>query len=436
MTNSAVNTHLADAGLPDLPDDWDVVEIQDLLCSDRGISVGVMYPGDHDPEGVPLVKVGDLTSNSINPCPEFCITPEKHYEYRRTEFEGGELLVTLVGALGHCAIVPKSMKGWNAVRAIAVLRLKHPENAEYIRLCLLSPPLNRLMNVWANTSVQATINLKEIKKLPIPFPAPEERQRIVKVLSCLNRKIDNLRRQNETLEVIAQTLFKHWFVDFEFPNEDGKPYKSSGGAMMRSELGEIPIGWQVRRFDSLGELNRGKSKHRPRYAKHLYGGNYPFIQTGDIKSSQGFITEYEQTYNESGLAQSRLWENETLCITIAANIAETGILTFPSCFPDSVIGFVADSNICDVYFIHRMFKLKRQEIENEAIGSVQKNLNLATLTKINFVIPVLKNNEQLVRIFRKFGERIIANKQQSQTLTKTRNVLLPKLMSGKLRITE
>ena len=195
MTNSIKGTHLEDVGLINLPSDWDIVEIQDLLSSDRGISVGVMYPGEHDPKGIPLVKVGDLTSNSINIYPDFYITPEKHYEYRRTAFEGGELLVTLVGALGHCAVVPESMRGWNAARAIAVLRLKNSQDAEFIRFCLLSPPLNKLINVWANTSVQATINLKEIKKLPIPFPEIKERTNIVDFLSCLDRKISNLRQQ-------------------------------------------------------------------------------------------------------------------------------------------------------------------------------------------------------------------------------------------------
>ena len=175
---------------------------------------------------------------------------------------------------------------------------------------------------------------------------------------------------------------------------------------------------------------------RPRYAEHLYSGIYPFIQTGDIKASQGFITEYEQTYSDAGLAQSRLWKDETLCITIAANIAETGILTFPTCFPDSVIGFIADSNICDVYFIHRMFKHEKKEIEIESIGSVQKNLNLETIAKIEFIIPNIEKHNDLVMVFRKLGSNIIFNKQKMRTLTKIRDTLLPKLMSGQLRVNE
>ena len=275
-----------------------------------------------------------------------------------------------------------------------------------------------------------------IKSFKFKYPPIESQKEIGKTLNALDAKIDNLRRQNETLEEIARSIFKHWFIDFEFPNPDSKPYKSSGGAMVRSDLGDIPEGWKIRRFDSLGELNRGKSRHRPRYAEHLYSGIYPFIQTGDIKASQGFITEYEQTYSDAGLAQSRLWKDETLCITIAANIAETGILTFPTCFPDSVIGFIADSNICDVYFIHRMFKHKKKEIEIESIGSVQKNLNLETIAKIEFIIPNIEKHNDLVMVFRKLGSNIIFNKQKMRTLTKIRDTLLPKLMSGQLRVNE
>ncbi len=242
-----------------IPLNWNLKKLGDLLSKDRGISVGVMYPGENCSYGIPLIKVGDLTTNNINPNPEFYITPEKHYEYRRTELEGGELLLTLVGALGHCGVVPESMRGWNAARAIAVIRLEDKKLASFVRLCLLSPHIQHLIKVWANTSVQATINLKEVKELPIIFPPIEEQKSIAAVLSCLDRKIENLRKQNETLEAIAQTLFKRWFIDFEFPYDfaqgkpspDGQPYKSSGGAMQPSELGEIPEGWRVGILDNV-----------------------------------------------------------------------------------------------------------------------------------------------------------------------------------------
>jgi type I restriction enzyme S subunit len=116
-------------------------------------------------------------------------------------------------------------------------------------------------------------------------------------------------------------------------------------------------GWKKEKLDALGFVGRGRSRHRPRNAPHLYGGEYPFIQTADVKAANLYVTDYTQTYNKDGLAQSKLWEPETLCITIAANIADTAILSFPACFPDSVIGFIADEEKSDVRYIKYYFDL-------------------------------------------------------------------------------
>ena len=106
--------------------------------------------------------------------------------------------------------------------------------------------------------------------------------------------------------------------------------------------------WPLYKLDELGSVNRGRSRHRPRNAPHLYGEQYPFIQTADVKAANLYISEYMQTYSEAGLAQSKLWQPGTLCITIAANIVETGILAIPACFPDSVIGFIPYAHKSDV----------------------------------------------------------------------------------------
>ena len=110
-----------------------------------------------------------------------------------------------------------------------------------------------------------------------------------------------------------------------------------------------PKGWKTKPFGSIGILDRGKSRHRPRNAAQLYGGPYPFIQTGDIANSGGRIKQYKTTYSELGLSQSRLWPAGTLCITIAANIAKTGVLEFDSCFPDSVVGFLPGDQVKNEY---------------------------------------------------------------------------------------
>ena len=118
--------------------------------------------------------------------------------------------------------------------------------------------------------------------------------------------------------------------------------------------------WELKSLDEIGFIGRGKSRHRPRNAEHLYGGEYPFVQTGDVKAANFKITEFSQTENEAGRAQSKLWKEGTLCITIAANIADTAILGIDACFPDSIIGFVPYEEKSDVRFVKYFFDIFRR----------------------------------------------------------------------------
>jgi type I restriction enzyme, S subunit len=179
-----------------------------------------------------------------------------------------------------------------------------------------------------------------------------------------------------------------------------------------------PSDWQKVKLGDLGEVNRGKSKHRPRDASHLYGGIYPFIQTGDIKASGGFVRTHSQTYSEAGLAQSRLWPKDTMVITIAANIAETAILSYPACFPDSVVGFIANPKSANIRYIEYLFRFLRQQIQHENVGtgSVQDNINLQTLQRLDLVIPFLNEQKAIAAILGTLDDKIELNRRMNATL--------------------
>ena len=161
-------------------------------------------------------------------------------------------------------------------------------------------------------------------------------------------------------------------------------------------LPTLPDGWCWATLPQLGELNRGKSKHRPRNEPRLLGGPYPFIQTGEVRHSEGFITEYTATYSEFGLAQSRLWPAGTLCITIAANIADTGILKFDACFPDSIVGFLNESEPTLVRFVELFIRTAKQGLDRYAPATAQKNINLGVLSAIAVPIPPLAEQARIV----------------------------------------
>ena len=176
--------------------------------------------------------------------------------------------------------------------------------------------------------------------------------------------------------------------------------------------------WREVALSDIGTIDRGRSRHRPRNAPELYGGPYPFIQTGDIKSSGGRIVSHTQTYSELGLSQSRLWPAGTMAITIAANIAETAILTYPACFPDSVVGFIGDQSKCDTRFVEYNFRQLRNKIQHENVGtgSAQDNINLQTLGDLRFPLPPLPEQRAIAHILGTLDDKIELNRRMNQTL--------------------
>lgn len=168
--------------------------------------------------------------------------------------------------------------------------------------------------------------------------------------------------------------------------------------------------WDTRRLEELGDFSRGKSKHRPRNDPKLFeNGKYPLVQTGDIKAATLYVSKHEQSYNELGLSQSKLWPAGTLCITIAANIAETGILDYPMCFPDSVVGFAADKTKTSELFMHYIFTYIRQSIQNSVSGSIQDNINIDYLKSLDFKIPEKEYQDKVVAILSGLDGKIELN---------------------------
>ena len=174
--------------------------------------------------------------------------------------------------------------------------------------------------------------------------------------------------------------------------------------------------WEYKTLDQLGTVSRGKSKHRPRNDPKLFGGKYPFIQTADVKNADYYITKDSDTYNESGLAQSKLWDKGTLCITIAANIADTGVLAFPACFPDSIMGFVPFEGVANTRFIKYCFDRLQRDCKQISQGTAQDNLSWEKLSTIKFCIPEYKEQCRIADILSAYDDLIENNQKQIKLL--------------------
>lgn len=175
---------------------------------------------------------------------------------------------------------------------------------------------------------------------------------------------------------------------------------------------EFPADWKAYKLDELGFVGRGKSKHRPRNDPILYEGMYPFVQTGDVKAANFYLKDFSQTYNEIGLKQSKLWEKGTLCITIAANIAETAILDIEACFPDSIIGFVPDKTKTTSAYIKYYIDYIKLQMQQISQGTTQDNLSAEKLLSFDFIVPDITEQQKIVSILTSYDDLIENNNRR------------------------
>ena len=248
---------------------------------------------------------------------------------------------------------------------------------------------------------QKGIYLKEVSDIDIYIPDISNQEIIINKLDKVNTIIKL--RQEELLAL--DNLIKARFVEMF-----GDPVSNS-------------YGFPEATLPELGELGRGVSKHRPRNDSKLLGGDYPLIQTGDVANAGLYITSYGGTYSELGLKQSKMWNKGTLCITIAANIAKTAILEFDACFPDSVVGFIANEKTNNI-FIHYWFSFFQAILESQAPESAQKNINLKILSELKVIVPKKEKQDEFVE----FIEQVYKSKVAVQKALDETQMLFDSLM--------
>ncbi len=302
--------------------------------------------------GLPVIRIRDV----VRGYSETYTTEDYNAEYIVND---GDMLVGMDGEF--------NIGKWNGGTALLnqrVCRLFPTEEvvADYL-FYFMPKKLKEIEDATPFATVKH-LSAKQINKITIPVPSIKKQEKIASVFRLLDFLIEQKKIQLHKFDQLVKSRFIELF---------GDPVNNSKG------LPELTL-------PELGEFGRGVSKHRPRNDPQLLGGQYPLIQTGEVANSNLYITEYESTYSELGFKQSKLWQKGTLCITIAANIAKTAILTFDACFPDSVVGFKANDKTNNI-FIHYWFSFFQAILEAQAPESAQKNINLKTLSELRIIVP-------------------------------------------------
>ena len=315
--------------------------------------------------GVPVLSAQNVNGGTLS-FDTARFTTQSEYEAfsRRLSIRPDDLLLTIVGSIGRAALVTE-VRPLVFQRSVAVVRPKPATvDPKFLFYATQTADFQEQLRKATNASSQAGVYLGRLKETVIPVPSLSEQRRIADILG----KADALREKRSEALGVLESVDRSLFLDLF-----GDPVSN-------------PRGWPIGKLTDLGQVDRGVSKHRPRNAPELLGGPYPLVQTGEVASSHGYIRSHRASYSDLGLRQSKLWPAGTLCITIAANIAKAGILTFDSCFPDSVVGFTADDP-ATVEFVRVWLSFLQQTLESSAPESAQKNINLAILRDLDVVIP-------------------------------------------------
>jgi len=343
---------------------WKVRRLGDLLEVQNGYAFDSK---EFNPaKGMPLIRIRSLKAG-VETETRFSGTYVNKYVVN-----AGDLLIGMDGEFGCYA-----WKGEPALLNQRVCRLQGFDLQLVPRFLFygVNSYLKAIEDVTGFTTVKH-ISSKQILDIDFPIPPLPEQQRIVTLLDEAFDGIAKAKANAEKNLLNARAIFE------------------SNLQLVFTQRGD---GWQDKTLDQISTtFGRGKSRHRPRNEPKLYGGKYPFIQTGDIRNAGHFITEYSQTYSELGLAQSKLWPKGTICITIAANIAETGILGFDACFPDSVIGVVPNPAEAEVGFVEYLLQSFKVRIQALGQGSAQANINMGTFENERFPFPGVAEQRRIV----------------------------------------
>ena len=423
--------------------DWESIKINDVCRIRRGASPRPIQDYIRD-KGIPWVKISDATvSNSrfINSTNEFI--KEEGKEKSRFIKQG-----TLILSNSATPGIPKFMgidacvhDGW-----LIVDEFKNITD-EFLYYTFINERV-KLLNL-SNGSVFRNLKTDIVKNYGIKLPPMSEQKAIAHVLSTLDEKIEVNNQINKTLENMAQAIFKQWFVDFEFPNEDGEPYKSSGGEMVESELGMIPKGWVVKELGDVVEFQNGYAFKSKDLLDKEQGDCYHVFKMGHIIKGGGL--------NKEG---TKSFVPKKDCLTLARYLIKKGDLLM--CMTDmksnvALLGHTALMDEDDKYILNQRVGLLRtidpsiinypylyilsnskdfiENLRSRANSGVQVNLSTKEIKETLIIVPSKHIHKKYNDITEKVFAKSFNIAKENEVLKNARDTLLPKLMSGEIRVT-
>lgn len=414
---------------------WKEVSLDDTCIK---ITDGSHYSPKAKTEGYPMLTVKDMRDFGFDYLDCKLISEEDFQIMIKNDCVPikGDVLVAKDGSFLKHVFTVKENRKEAVLSSIAIFR-PNPDIiiSEFLKYFILNPTTKSIIaDNYVSGSAIPRIVLKDFKKIPVVLPPLQEQKAIAHILSTLDEKIETNNRINKTLEEMAQAIFKHWFVDFEFPNEDGEPYKSSGGEMVESELGPIPKGWEEKSIYDLADYINGTS-----FKKDEIGGSFgiPIIKIAEIKGGYNSSTSF---YNNSTSKDRKYFlKKKDLLFSWSGN-PDTSIDIFIWPRDEGILNqhifkvVPVEVPYSYLFLLLKSFKPIFTEIASNKQTTGLGHVTIGDLKRLKVCIPTCEIIEKFASIADVTIDKIYSNLIENQILEGIRDSLLPKLMSGEIRV--
>lgn len=407
--------------------EWEEVKLKDVVDI---LGDGLHGTPEYNDSGeYYFINGNNLNGNIVIDDKTKRVSHEEYLKYRK-DLNDTTILVSINGTLGNVALYKeeKIILGKSA----CYFNVNQNVDKYYVMYVMKSDCFRQYARSYATGTTIKNLGLKQIREFPFSLPPINEQKSIAHILSTLDEKIEVNSQINKTLEAMAQEIFKHWFVDFEFPNENGEPYKSGGGEMVESELGMIPKGWEVKKLvDISSDIIAGKTPSTK--DKQNFDGKIPFVKIPDMHGNV-YIIRTESYLSEIGVDRNKIIPKNSVIVSC---IATPGLVSLASeeCQTNQQINTI----ICRVkemcYFTFFLLKNLSDYIKTlGSTGSATLNLNKNEFSKIKVIIPTMQLINNYYKLVSGAFDNILNNQKMNIKLENFRDTLLPKLMSGEIHV--
>lgn len=402
-----------------LPDDWDIVtlaEVADYRAGRTPSRANTAFWEGVDAT-LPWVSIADMTEYQKVGTTKEHITPKAaETAFRGRYSPAGTLLMSFKLTIGRIATL--DVDAFHNEAIISIFPKKGIDQ-RYLGYWLSQVDYDRLHDRQIKGN---TLNQEKIDRILVARPPEGEQSHIADVLDVVRMSITIQAAALETAAALKRTAMRELF---------SRGLRDE--AQKDSEIGPVPTSWDVLPLGEVATLERGRFLHRPRNEPRFYGGETPFVQTGDVVRSCGRISSYTQTLNDDGVAISKVFPRGTILITIAANIGYTGILQMDCACPDSLIGITPSRRVTASY-LEQFLRAQQPEMDRKAPIGTQKNINIEFLKPWPIAIPGQEEQVEIVGILDAIDAKIDLHKRKKTLLEELFRGLLHKLMTGEIRV--